>query len=200
MRGPGREEALAELRVVLVRGLGGALDGRGGGGFEPAAIEDFAQDALVKILGNLDSFRGESRFTTWAQKIAVRVAFTELRRKRWRDVSLQDLVSRHDAAKIRLDTLADPLPTPEQLLSQQVMLAMLERFIVEELTDRQRQALVAAEIDGMPLEEVARRMGTNRNALYKLLHDARRRLKRRMIAEGISPQDLLAVLSERETL
>lgn len=72
--------------------------------------------------------------------------------------------------------------------------------MVEELTDRQRQALVAAEIEGMPLEEVARRMGTNRNALYKLLHDARRRLKRRMIAEGISPQDLLAVLSERETL
>lgn len=200
MRGSEPDKALADLRVVLVRGLKTALADRVGSDCDPAAIEDFAQDALVKILRNLDSFRGESRFTTWAQKIAVRVAFTELRRKQWRDVSLQDLVSRHDATKIRLDTLADPLPTPEQLLSQQVMLAMLERFMVEELTDRQRQALVAAEIEGMPLEEVARRMGTNRNALYKLLHDARRRLKRRMIAEGISPQDLLAVLSERETL
>ncbi len=185
---------------MLVRGLGGALDGRGGGGFEPAAIEDFAQDALVKILGSLDSFRGESRFTTWAQKIAVRVAFTELRRMRWRDVSLQDLVARYGAAKIRLDTLADPSPTPEQLLSQEVLLAMLERLIAEELTDRQRQALVAVEINKVPVEEVARRMGTNRNALYKLLHDARRRLKRRMMAEGISPRDLPAVISERETL
>ncbi len=102
-----------------------ALTGRVGSGFDPAAIEDFAQEALIKILDNLDSFRGESHFTTWAQKIAVRVAFTELRRKQWRNVSLQDLVSRHEATKIRLDTLADPLPTPEQLLSQQVMLAML---------------------------------------------------------------------------
>jgi RNA polymerase sigma-70 factor (ECF subfamily) len=200
LRGPERDKALAELRVVLVRGLRGALAGRAGGGFDPAAIEDFAQDALVKILGNLDSFRGESRFTTWAQKIAVRVAFTELRRKRWRDVSLQDLVARYGAAKARMDTLADPSPTPEQLLSQQVLPATLERFIVEELTDRQRQALVAVEIEEMPLEEVARRMNTNRNALYKLLHDARRRLKRRVMAEGISPHDLLAVISERETL
>ncbi|MDP9484289.1 MAG: hypothetical protein M3Q49_00585 [Actinomycetota bacterium] len=85
-------------------------------------------------------------------------------------------------------------------MSRQVVLATLERFIVEELTDRQRQALVAVEIDEMPLEEAARRMGTNRNALYKLLHDARRRLKRRMMAEGISPQDLLAAISERGTL
>lgn len=200
MRGPERDKALAELRVVLVRGLRGALAGRADGGFDPAAIEDFAQDALVKILGNLDSFRGESRFTTWAQKIAVRVAFTELRRKQWRDVSLQDLVARHDATKIRLDTLADPSPTPEQFMSRQVLVAMLERLIAEELTDRQRQALVAVEIEEMPLEEVARRMGTNRNALYKLLHDARRRLKGRMMAEGISPHHLLAVISERETL
>ncbi len=194
------DKALADLRVVLVRGLKAALTDHVGSSLDPAAIEDFAQDALVKILRNLDSFRGESRFTTWAQKIAVRVAFTELRRKQWRDVSLQDLVSRYDAAKIRLDTLDDPLPTPEQMLSQQAILAMLERFIAEELTDRQRQALVAAEIEEMPLEEVARRMGTNRNALYKLLHDARRRLRKRMLAEGISPHDLLAVLSEIRTL
>ncbi len=200
MRGPERDKALAELRVVLVRGLKAALAGCIGSNLDPAAIEDFAQEALVKILDNLNSFRGDSRFTTWAQKIAVRLAFTELRRKQWRDVSLQDLVSRYDAAKTRLDTLADPLPTPEQSLSWQVMLAMLERFIVEELTDRQRQALVAAEIEEMPLEEVARRMDTNRNALYKLLHDARRRLKRRMIAEGISPHDLPPVISKGETL
>lgn len=200
MRGSERDKALAELRVVLVRGLRGALADRMGSHFDPAAIEDFAQDALVKILGNLDSFRGESHFTTWAQTIAVRVAFTELRRKQWRDVSLQDLVSRYGATKTRLDTLADPSPTPEQLLSQEVLLAMLERLIAEELTDRQRQALVAVEMNKVPVEEVARRIGTNRNALYKLLHDARRRLQRQMIAEGISPQDLLTVLSGRETL
>ena len=94
MRGLEREKALVELRVVLVRGPRGALTGRAGGNFDPATIEDFAQDALVKSLGNLDSFRGESHFTTWAQKIAVRAAFTELRRKEWCEVSLQDLVAR----------------------------------------------------------------------------------------------------------
>ena len=200
LRSPERDEALADLRVLLMRGLRGALAGRMGSDFDPAVVEDFAQDALVKILGNLDSFRGESHFITWAQKIAVRVAFTELRRKQWRDVSLQDLVARYGATKIRLDTLADPSPTPEQSLSQEVLLTMLERLIAEELTDRQRQALVAVEINKVPVEEVARRMGTNRNALYKLLHDARQRLKRQMVAEGVSPQDLLPVISERETL
>lgn len=200
LRSPERDEALADLRVVLVRGLRGALAGRVGSDFDLAVVEDFVQDALVKILGNLDSFRDESHFITWAQKIAVRVAFTELRRKQWREVSLQDLVARYGAAKTRMDTLVDPSPTPEQLLSQQVLLAMLERLIAEELTDRQRQALMAVEINKVPVEEVARRMDTNRNALYKLLHDARRRLKRRMMAEGISPQDLPAMISERETL
>jgi RNA polymerase sigma-70 factor (ECF subfamily) len=71
-------------------------------------------------------------------------------------------------------------------------LSTLSRIIATELTDKQRQALVAARIHGMPLEEVARRMGTNRNALYKLLHDARQRLKKRMMDEGLSPQDVLA--------
>ncbi|HUW12513.1 MAG TPA: sigma factor-like helix-turn-helix DNA-binding protein [Anaerolineae bacterium] len=72
------------------------------------------------------------------------------------------------------------------------MLETLQTVIAEELTGKQRQALVAILVQGMPLEEVARRMGTNRNALYKLLHDARRRLKKRLLAQGLSTQDLLA--------
>jgi len=76
-----------------------------------------------------------------------------------------------------------------------MLLSTLRRIIATELTDRQRQALVAARFHGMPLEEVARRMGTNRNALYKLLHDARQRLKKRMMAEGLSPQAVLAAFS-----
>ena len=80
LRGPGRDEALADLRALLVRGLGYALAGHPN--VDDSALEDFAQDALLKILAGLDSFRGESRFTTWAQKIAVRVALTELRRHR----------------------------------------------------------------------------------------------------------------------
>jgi RNA polymerase sigma-70 factor (ECF subfamily) len=189
LRGPERDEALADLRALLVRGLGYALAGRPG--VDDSALEDFVQDALLKILAGLDSFRGESRFTTWAQKIAVRVALTELRRHRWRDVSLDEMTGSPDVDFIP-DTLADPSAGPEQQAIQRMLLDTLRRIIATELTDRQRQALVAARIHGMPLEEVARRMGTNRNALYKLVHDARQRLKKRMMAEGLSPQEVLA--------
>ena len=67
-----------------------------------------------------------------------------------------------------------------------MLMGMVHRMIAEEPTERQRQAMTAAVIGGMPLEEVARRMGTNRNALYKLLHDARQRLQKRMMARGLS--------------
>jgi RNA polymerase sigma factor (sigma-70 family) len=179
------QEWLAALR-------GPELAGRSG--VDDSALEDFVQEALLKILAGLDSFRGESRFTTWAQKVAVHVALTELRRRHWRDVSLDEITGASNASFIP-DTLADPLAGPEQQAIQRMLLSTLRRIIATELTDKQRQALIAVRIHGMPLEEVARRMGTNRNALYKLLHDARQRLKKRMMAEGLSPQDVLAAFS-----
>src|SRR5215211_3711 len=97
--GPNPDEALADLYDLLVRGLRAAF-GSYGGGVE-ANFGDFAQEALIRITGNLDSFPGESRFTTWAQKIAMNVALTELKRRRWRDVSLQDLFAQREAADRR---------------------------------------------------------------------------------------------------
>ena len=197
LRGPGRNGALTDLRALLVRGLGYALAGRPD--VDDSALEDFVQDALLNILAGLDSFRGESRFTTWAQKIAVHVALTELRRHRWRDVSLDEMTGSPNADpstgsghRFIPDTLADPAAGPEQQAIRRMLLSTLRRIIATELTDRQRQALVAVRIHGVPLEEVARRMGTNRNALYKLLHDARQRLQKRMMAEELSPQEMLA--------
>ena len=96
LRGPNPDEALADLYDLLVRGLRAAFGGYGGG--LEANFGDFAQEALIKITGSLDSFRGESRFTTWAQKIAMNVALTELKRRRWHDVSLQELFARREAA------------------------------------------------------------------------------------------------------
>jgi len=188
LRGPNPNGALADLYDVLVRGLRAALGGRA-----EANIEDFAQEALLKITNNLDSFRGESRFTTWAKKIAMNVALTELKRRRWRDVSLQDLLDRRTATG---RGLADPQLTPEQVAFQNMVLAKLRRTIDEELTDRQREAVEAVILEGMPIAEVARRMGTNQNALYKLLHDARKKLKLRMEAAGLSPQEVLAAFDE----
>ncbi len=191
LRGPNPDEALADLYDLLVRGLRAALGSYGGS--VDANVEDFAQEALIKITGNLDSFRGESRFTTWAQKIAMNVALTELKRRRWRDVSLQDLLARHEAVD---RGPADPRLTPEQLAFQNVVLEELRRMVEEELTDRQREAVVAVILEGMPISEVARRMGTNQNALYKLLHDARRKLKRQMEAAGLPLQQVLAAFEE----
>ena len=189
--GPNPDEALGDLYDLLVRGLRAAF-GSYGGGVE-ANFGDFAQEALIRITGNLDSFRGESRFTTWAQKIAMNVSLTELKRRRWRDVSLEDLFARREAAD---RGPADTQLTPEQLAFQNMVLGELRRMVDEELTDRQREAVVAVILEGMPISEVARRMGTNQNALYKLLHDARRKLKRQMEAAGLSPQDVLAAFEE----
>ncbi len=187
--GPQYDEALADLRVLLVRGLGYALSSRAD--VDDAALEDFTQDALLKILAALDTFRGESHFTTWAQKIAVRVAYTEMRRHRWRDVSLDEMTGFPDSDFVP-SLMADPSAGPEQQAIQSAVLQTLQRVIEEELTEKQRQALMAVKVQGIPLEEVARRMGTNRNALYKLLHDARQRLKTQLVAEGLSPDEILA--------
>jgi RNA polymerase sigma-70 factor, ECF subfamily len=191
LRGPNPDGALADLYDLLVRGLGAALGGYGGG--VEANFGDFAQEALIKITGNLDSFRGESRFTTWAQKITINVALTELKRRRWRDVSLQALFAQREASD---RGPADIQLTPEELAFQNTVLGELRRIVDEELTDRQREAVVAVLLEGMPISEVAKRMGTNQNALYKLLHDARRKLKREMEAAGLSPQEVLAAFEE----
>jgi len=188
LRGPTRDEALAELRVVLMRGLRAALGGQANR--VESSVEDFVQEALIKILDNLDSFRGDFRFTTWAQKICVRTAFAEMRRSRWREVSLDEVISHPEGS-----TAADLQLDPERVATQTMIMEKFRRFIDEELTDRQRTALLAA-LGGMPLEAVADRMNTNRNALYKLLHDARKRLRRRMSAEMLSPQDVLGVFGE----
>ncbi len=161
LRGPNPGEALADLYKLLVRGLRAAFGGYGGG--IEANFGDFAQEALIKIMGNLNSFRGESRFTTWAQKIAMNIALTELKRRRWHDVSLQELFTRREGAD---RGPAETELTPEQLAFQNMVLGELRRMIDEELTDRQREAVVAVLLEGMPVSEVARRMGTNQNALY----------------------------------
>ena len=190
--GPDQEDALADLYGILVRGLGYALSKYKN--ITPADLQDFAQDATLKVLDGLDSFRGESRFSTWAVKIAVHTAFTELRRRRWRDVSLDEITTppdEQDSPSFFIpSTLADPAIGSEQQVMQHQVLGIMHNVIDNELTDRQRKALVAARLQGMSLAEVARQLGTNRNALYKLLFDARQKIKEGMLAQGLSTQDI----------
>jgi len=185
-------EALEELRAILLRGLRAALADRVDGDVD-ALSEDFAQEALLRILNSLGTFRGESRFTTWAQKIAIHIALSELRRRRWKDIPLQTFTENADGEELTPAVLTDPQPQPDRIAAQKELLRTVELLVFEELTDRQRTAMLAILQDGIPLQEVAERMDTNPNALYKLLHDARQRLKRRLEeTTGLSAQELLA--------
>lgn len=196
LREPISEEALTDLRVVLLRGLRASLSRRVNTDLD-ALTEDFAQEALLKILKSLETFRGESRFTTWAQKIAIHVAFTELRRRRWKDISLQDIIETPEGDEYTPAILTDPAASPEMEATQNNMLDVVRELIENELTDKQRTAIVAILQGGMPLDEVARKMDTNRNALYKLIHDARRRLQERLEEKvGLTAEEVLAMFAE----
>jgi RNA polymerase sigma-70 factor (ECF subfamily) len=179
---PRKDSALADLRGFLLRGLRSALAGRPGA--EEAMLEDTAQESLMKVLAGLGAFAGRSRFTTWAMSIAVRAALTELRRRRWKDVSLDAFAA--DAGTGAEAGFAaggpdawqppDRSPGPAERAVRDETLAVLRRSVAEDLTDRQRLALTA-ELKGLPQAEIARRLGSNRNAIYKLTHDARKRLR-----------------------
>ena len=194
LRGQNKNEAIEDLRRVIKKGLIYSLSSRIKTDLE-AQVEDFTQDSILRILDKMDTFRGESRFTTWAQKVAVRVAFTEMRRQRWKDVSLEDLMP-EDSGDFTPLVLSDPSPDPEIRASQTQLLEMIEGMMAD-LTERQRTALLAVMHGGMPLEEVAHRMDTNRNALYKLLHDARKQMRNSLQEKGMTPQDVLDVFENQ---
>lgn len=191
--GDEKEEALKNLRAVIIRGLPYALSSW----LSPAdpqfndLVEEVAQETLLRVLTHMDTFEGRSQFTTWVQKIAVRLAITELRRKRWQDTSLDGLLE-VEGTTVGTRLMVDPSPSPELITEQSEMMEQIQRLIKEELTEKQSKAIVAIKVHGMPVEEVARRMGMTRNALYKLLHDARIRLKKRMEEQGLTPEDVLA--------
>jgi RNA polymerase sigma-70 factor (ECF subfamily) len=155
--------------------------------------DDLAQDATLRIIDNVDNFRGESKFTTWANRIAVRMAISDLRRARYRDFSLDNLTA---GGEILPDTSGGTItsvapPNPETAAERSDVINRINQAMREALTDRQYQALTAVALDGVPMDVVAERMGTNRNALYKLIHDARRKLKSHLEVQGLSTDYVL---------
>jgi RNA polymerase sigma-70 factor (ECF subfamily) len=159
--------------------------------------EDLAQDATLRVMENLGSFRGDSQFTTWATRIAVRVAISDLRRARYKDYSLDDLTADGDLLPVASTALMGDLPVgPERSAERSEVLDRVTAALQEGLTERQYQALIAVAVNGVPLEIVAERMGTNRNALYKLLHDARRKLRTYLESQGLSPDYVMNLFQE----
>jgi RNA polymerase sigma-70 factor (ECF subfamily) len=196
--GEARETALEDLRSIVQKGLPYALS-RWLSPDEPqfsSLVEEVTQETLLRVLDQLDSFEGRSQFTTWVHKIAVRIALTELRRKRWRDASLDELTENEDIPPPP-GLLADPQAGPETSAERADMIVRVRRIIDEELTERQRQALLLLGVQDMPMEDAARKLKTNRNALYKLLHDARLRLKNRLSMEDINAHEVLALFEQK---
>ncbi len=152
--------------------------------------DDLAQDATLRIMDNLDNFRGESLFTTWANRIAIRMAISDLRRARYKDFSLDKLTAQGemlpDNASNADGINAAPPPNPETAVERSDVLNKINKALEDALTDRQYKALAAVALQGVPMDVVAEEMDTNRNALYKLLHDARRKLKAHLEAEGLA--------------
>ena len=191
-KGEAREAALEELHAIILRGLPFALSrwlSPANPLFEPLT-EEVAQETLLRVLDQLHTFEGRSQFTTWVHKIAIRIALTELRRKRWQDSSLDEMVD-NEEKPVSPRILEDSRATPEQSAERMDMMDRVRKVINEELTERQRSALMMLGMQGMPMEEAAKRLNTNRNALYKLLHDARLRLKQRLQTEGLDAQEIL---------
>jgi RNA polymerase sigma-70 factor (ECF subfamily) len=152
------------LRRTLAKGFGPKLT--------PEDLEDLAQESLLRVHHKLDTFQGQSRFTTWAATIAVNCTLSELRRRRYEHLSIEEAGDTVDWSASEGDVPADE----EQI-------ALLRRGIAEALTDKQREAIQAA-LGGLPLMELARRWNVSQGAIYKLLHDARRRLKSYMEDTG----------------
>jgi RNA polymerase sigma-70 factor (ECF subfamily) len=158
--------------------------------------EDCAQDALMAIMAQLGEFRGDSKFTTWAYKFAINKALMAARRERWKDISLDDLES--DGTGEFLDDLVadqNEIGAPEQSTLRREVRTTIQEVIETELTEKQRRALVLMVFHGVPLDEVVRHLGSNRNAVYKLLHDARRKLKSRLQERGFETGEALKLFS-----
>ena len=186
---PPEDEAINQLRNYLIKGLKKALYknvDKSLGQF----VEDITQDSLLKILDNVDSFRGESKFTTWAMKIAIREGYTELRKKRYKDIFLQDYSNFAPEEKSAVE-IKEQQAEPDQITHESMMVEKVMRIMEEELTDKQKKVIEFLMIEQIPMTVVAEKMNSNRNAIYKLVHDARVKLKNRLEIEGINPDEML---------
>src|SRR5919109_1799472 len=163
-----RRERLVESGFTLPHLRGGDLD--------DIAIQA-ADDALMGVLRRLDDFRGASRFTTWAYKFALYEAAVKLRKRAWqgREVPLEpEGWALFSSAGLE----------PDAEVEQSELLATLQAAIHDVLTPHQRRVLVALALNGVPIDVLAERLNTNRNALYKTLHDARRKLRKHLDERG----------------
>jgi RNA polymerase sigma-70 factor, ECF subfamily len=161
--------------------------------------EDCAQDALIAVMQHLSDFRGDSKFSTWAYKFAINNALMAARRERWKGVSL-DQLSVYSESTLSEWVMQDKSEgvAPEQSAMQDEIREIIQDVIEGDLTDKQRQVLLLMVFNEVPMDEVVRHMGANRNAVYKMLHDARRKIKTSLQMRGFEIGEVLALFESSE--
>jgi RNA polymerase sigma-70 factor (ECF subfamily) len=183
---PERRAATEELHALLLRAARFEVNRRCAasphlrGSDQDDLAHQSANDALLVVLGKLDDFRGDSRFTTWAYKFGLLQAAVTVRRRRWqgREVPLEPE---------RWSLIADGGSTPADVETKEFF-ATLREAIQCDLTPHQREVLVAVTLNDVPIDVLADRLDTTRGALYKTIHDARRKLRAALAARGALPQ------------
>ena len=177
------QAAAAELHALLLKAARFEIGRRSAelrhlrGGDHEDLAQQAADDALMAVLRKLDQFRGESRFTTWAYKFALLEAAVKVRRRAWqgREIPLEDEA---------WSALADSGAPAGRGAEDAELFAALREEIEGSLTPRQREVLVALALNGVPIDVLAERLGSSRGALYKNLHDARRKLRGALAERG----------------
>lgn len=157
--------------------------------------EDCTQETILAVSRHLNDFRGDSQFTTWVYTIAVRQSLAQLRRRQWYRLK------QAEPSAISMPHPAWPgeqarAPGPERAFQREQAWQILAKAIENDLTLRQRSALVAHALNGMPLDLVAEWLNTNRDNVYKLIHDARKRLKQSLVARGLSHSEMLKIFAD----
>ena len=161
-----------------------------------ALAEDCTQEALITVLDHLEDFKGESKFTTWAFKFAVNVSLACARREGWKQVSLEQLSESTDSFDWFISNNASAPPDVELLALQTEVTAVLDEAIQHELTDKQRMVFKLIVFEQVPMDGLVQRLGTNRNAVYKLLHDARKKLKQALQAHGFKADEIYRLFGQ----
>jgi RNA polymerase sigma-70 factor (ECF subfamily) len=179
--GPDRDDALRRLHGLLLRGARfqvsrmPALRAAVGAAQVEDVVNLAADEAMVAVLGKLGTFEGRSRFTTWAYKFAILHAAVELRRQAW---------SRREVPLDASPPVVEPRPSPDQYAEGAELAAAARDAMARVLTPHQRRIALALIVEEVPIDVLAERLGTNRNALYKTLHDVRTRLRAELTAQG----------------
>jgi RNA polymerase sigma-70 factor, ECF subfamily len=182
--GPARDSALSELHALLIRGAHHELRRRAD--VAQHELDDLAEqaadDAMAAILAKLHTFQGASRFTTWAYKFVLLEAAVKARRRAWhgRELTLDDEAWRR---------LADAAPSAQQSVEDADLLRAIGAAVATCLTAHQREVFTALALNEVPIDVLAERLGTTRGALYKALHDARRKLRAALTEAGYEVTD-----------